>query len=133
MILLAALLALQGFTDIDPKAGKAPAAKVDIAPLEAKLGKWKGRWGYNDDKFVCETTQSSGDTAVDAVGCSALVACLGPEGQRLNSIAQGAGDDRSRAEEIQAIARKSAPCVADKRHAGLVALAQLRGFKGGAR
>jgi hypothetical protein len=129
MIILAALLALQGFSD----AGSAPQTKADISVLEAKLGKWKGRWGYNDDKFVCETTQSSGDSAVDSVGCSALVTCLGPEGQRLNAIAQGAGDDKTRAEEIQAIARKSAPCVAEKRHAGLIALAQLRDFKGGGR
>lgn len=138
MIILAALLAMQGFSDTAPVAAKAkapaahPAAKSapDIAPLEKKLATWKGRWGYNDAKFVCETTKSSGDSAVDSVGCRALVQCLGPEGQRLNAIAQGAGDDKTRADGIQAIVAKSAPCVADKRHDGLIALAQLRGFKG---
>jgi hypothetical protein len=127
MMMLAALLLMQGFTDIEPgKAATGPGP--DIAVLEAKLGKWKGRWGYNDDKFVCETTQSSGDSAVDSVGCSALITCLGPEGQRLNAIAQGAGSDKDRADGIQAIVHKSAPCVAEKRHSGLIALAQLRGF-----
>jgi len=129
MMILAALLALQGFSDV----GAAPQAKADISVLEAKLGTWKGRWGYNDDKFVCETTQSSGDSAVDSVGCSALITCLGPEGQRLNAIAQGAGNDKDRADEIQAIVRRSAPCVAEKRHDGLIALAQLRGYKEGIR
>ena len=129
MIILAALLALQGFSDT----GARPDTKVDISVLKTRLAKWKGRWGYHDDKFVCETTQSSGDSAVDSVGCGALISCLGPEGQRLNSIAQGAGNDKDRADEIQAIVRKSAPCVADKRHDGLIALAQLRGYKEGIR
>lgn len=125
MITLAALMLMQGFADTGAASGPTP----DIAVLEQKLGKWKGRWGFDDGKFVCQTTQSSGDSAVDSVGCSALIACLGPEGQRLNAIAQGAGDDKTRADEIQAIARKSAPCVAEKRHDGLIALAQLRDFK----
>jgi hypothetical protein len=143
MIILAALLAMQGFSDsavAAPKA-KAPVAHAaaktapvktapDIAPLEKKLAGWKGRWGYNDAKFVCETTKTTGDSAVDSVGCRALVQCLGPEGERLNAIAQGAGSDKDRADGIQAIVAKSAPCVAEKRHDGLIALAQLRGFKG---
>lgn len=140
MIMLAALLALQGFSDaaLAPAPGKSTAplsakAAPDIATLEQKLAGWKGRWGYNDDKFVCETRTSTGDSAVDAVGCRALVTCLGPEGQRLNAIAQGAGTDKDRADEIQAIVSRSAPCVADKRHDGLVALAQLRGYKEGIR
>lgn len=124
MITLAALMLMQGFADTGTAAGHKP----DTTVLEQKLGKWKGRWGFDNGKFVCQTTQSSGDSAVDSVGCSALIACLGPEGQRLNAIAQGAGDDRTRADEIQAIARKSAPCVADKRKSGLIALAELRGF-----
>lgn len=139
MIILAALLAMQGFSDsapVAPAKAKAPVAHAaaktapDIAPLEKKLAGWKGRWGYNDSKFVCETTKTTGDSAVDSVGCRALVQCLGPEGQRLNAIAQGAGSDKDRADGIQAIVAKSAPCVAEKRHDGLIALAQLRGFKG---
>jgi hypothetical protein len=73
MIILAALLAMQGFSDsavAAPKA-KAPVAHAaaksapvktapDIAPLEKKLAGWKGRWGYNDAKFVCETTKTTG-------------------------------------------------------------------------
>jgi hypothetical protein len=135
MIILAALLAMQGFSDSGLAKSKAPAHAAtqsgpDITTLEKKLAGWKGRWGYTDDKFVCQTTKTTGDSAVDSVGCRALVSCLGPEGQRLNTIAQGAGTDKDRADEIQAIVAKSAPCVADKRHEGLIALAELRGYKG---
>ncbi|WP_206242497.1 hypothetical protein [Novosphingobium terrae] len=140
MIVLAALLALQGFTADAGEAPKSAAqtmaqaanteAGSDLSALEKKLEVWKGRWGYNDGKFGCETRNSSGDSAVDSVGCQALMACLGPEEQRLNAIAQGAGDDKTRGSEMQAIVAKAQPCIAEKRHQGLIALAQLRNFGG---
>lgn len=140
MIVLAALLALQGFTADAGEAPKSAAETMsraaetnggaDLSELEKKLEVWKGRWGYNDGKFGCETRNTSGDSAVDSVGCQALMACLGPEEQQLNAIAQGAGDDRTRGAEMQAIVAKAQPCITEKRHQGLIALSQLRNFGG---
>ena len=50
-------------------------AEDDVVVLGRRLGTWRGRIVSNPLWTRCRTTQSTGDAAIDGVGCAAMSAC----------------------------------------------------------
>jgi len=60
-----------------PPVAEAPADN-EITVVANRLRDWRGTWRMNKGAVTCKTKRSTGDKAIDAIGCDAMVACIGP-------------------------------------------------------
>jgi hypothetical protein len=111
----------------------APAAAPAVEPpaseivvIGQRLKSWKGNWRTRQGKFECRTTRSTGDTAIDAIGCAALTTCIAPEAARFQAIAEARLAKADRNRQMTALMQTLIPCVERERQADIVALADAR-------
>ncbi len=105
-----------------------PPADNEITVLANRLRDWRGVWKMRDDRVTCRTKRSSGDKAVDAIGCSAMIDCIAPLIPDLKALD---ASDLPRAEaerQLSALldSAKVFDCVEERRDSGLAALAAQR-------
>lgn len=112
--------------------GAQPAAEApvdnEITVIANKLRDWRGRWRLDKGAVACKTTRSTGDKAIDAVGCEAMVACIGPLAPRfaeLEALRLGKDELARRANALLAEARVN-DCMSARHEAGVAALAAAR-------
>jgi hypothetical protein len=55
-----------------------PPAGDEIVVMANKLRDWRGTWRVRDGAVTCKTKRSTGDRAIDAIGCDAMVTCMTP-------------------------------------------------------
>lgn len=124
MSLLAAIVMLA-----TPAAAAAEAPPADASPIVVigqRLKDWRGTWGSKKGVLVCRTTRSTGDGEIDAIGCSALVACASPLVPQFQAIAAAKLSRRERERRLSAASQAMIPCLEREREAGIAALADRR-------
>jgi len=89
----------------------ADTVEQDIVVTANKLDRWRGKFSLPGEKFKCKTITSSGDKAIDPLGCAAIVQCLEPLRARIR-----ASDDTSLGTPAQLALKKAitdelGPCV----------------------
>ncbi len=102
-------------------------ADSEITVLARRLNSWRGDWRLKGDTIRCKTTRSTGDRAIDAIGCKAFVACLTPRVPELKNIEASRVDQQTRNAMLLGIMESSLPCIDEARRDGIAALAQGRG------
>lgn len=119
-MLLAFLLAAEPATAAMPP-------ENEIVVLAHKLQAWRGKLGAGrDGAMSCKTTKSTGDRAVDAIGCQALQTCLGPLQHELAAIAGADAPKDERRRRLDALAQAQLPCMERSHDEGLRALLARR-------
>ena len=100
----------------------APAAAFDtvdpdIVVTANKLDRWRGQFSLRGEKFKCKTTRSSGDKAIDPLGCAAIVQCLEPMRARIRASDDASQGADARLALKKAINEELGPCVGATRKA----------------
>ena len=121
MNLLAALLMAAA-----PAAAPVPAEAEEIVVIGERLKEWRGTWGSKKGVLACRTTRSTGDAAIDAVGCQALVSCASPMVPRFTAIAAAKLSKAERQRRMDAASQAMLPCLKEARESGIAALAAQR-------
>ncbi|MBX3593455.1 hypothetical protein [Sphingomonas sp.] len=130
MIFATALaLAAQAAPAPAPDATAAASAQDEIVVIGQRLKEWRGTWRLVGDKVACKTLKSTGDTAIDAIGCQAMLVCIGPEVPAIESLAAQAKDKVVFKQQLDAKLQTLVPCLDKARTAGIAGLAKERGRK----
>ncbi|WP_066482396.1 MULTISPECIES: hypothetical protein [unclassified Sphingomonas] len=98
----------------------------DIVVIGKRLGLWRGSFRIVKDKVRCKTRQSTGDRAIDAIGCDALVQCAGMLAPRLAATDTPALEPSVQATMKADVQRELGECVFEKRRDGIADLARRR-------
>ena len=100
----------------------APAVSDELVVIGNRLKGWKGRITPAGTGLRCVTTNSSGDAAVDRIGCGAMVTCFTRDRATLTAEASR----RRQAAEQSAAFRAMGACVRDYHDAATADLAERR-------
>lgn len=103
-----------------------PAAEVPIVVIARKLKDWRGGWRTRKGVYECRTTRSTGDAAIDALGCAAIDACVKPQVAAFQAIADSKVPKADRNRRMSDLATSLTPCMEQHRVAGIAALADAR-------
>ena len=137
MSILAALLLAQAATPaaVDP-AAPSPLPAFDTPPSEAvaeeilvigrKMAAWKGGVYKKDGRLACRIRESSGEDAVDAIRCGAMLRCFATEEAEFDRIAGLSLPTKERNRMMQALAQTLTPCLDAAHDAGMRFLAESR-------
>ena len=109
-----------------PPADLDPRIAAQVPEIAAKLKGWQGQWGAVGDKLACRTVKTTGDDAIDMIGCAALVECVTPAFPALKTIADGADTPDVKKSKISAKLATLNPCLSEKRGLGIARLAVQR-------
>ena len=103
----------------------------EIVVIGRKLESWRGSWRLRDGAVTCKTRRSTGDKAIDALGCDAMVACIGPLAPRFAEIEASKVDKTEMQRQADALLKdaKIGDCLTARREAGIAALAAARRSK----
>lgn len=127
MLLLVAPIALAATEPV----AEVPPPENEITVIANKLRDWRGRWRLRKGAITCKNTRSTGDKAIDAIGCDALVKRLTPLAPQfvvLETAKLSKEETAARAGAIQDEA-KAWECVTDRRSDGIAALVAARRSK----
>lgn len=108
-----------------------PPVENEITVIAKKLRSWRGRWKFSGDAVTCKTKRSTGDKAIDAIGCDAMVQCIAPIAPQFDAIENSKlpKDEKNRRANALLQEARIGECVSAKRDAGIAALAQHRRSK----
>lgn len=98
----------------------------EIVVIGRKLDDWKGGIYKKDGQLTCRIEQSSGDQAIDALRCAAMVKCYSPRVDELDRIASGDATRKARVAKMQAVAEEVKPCLESTEQEGIRLLAKAR-------
>jgi hypothetical protein len=117
-MIVAMVLAMQ---DAPPEA---PPAEIVV--IGTRLKAWRGSFRSHGGRISCRTTKSTGDAAIDAIGCDSMVACLDPVAVQFDALAEATRDKAERARRLDALLQTRVPCLNETRQAGIARLAAER-------
>jgi hypothetical protein len=108
-----------------------PPAQNEITVIANKLRDWRGNWRMRKGALSCKTTRSTGDKAVDALGCDAMVACIAPIAPQIDAIDVKKVGKEAAQQQVNGLfeATKVYDCMFARREAGIAALAAARRSK----
>jgi hypothetical protein len=108
-----------------------PPVDNEIEVIGRRLREWRGRWKFSGDAVTCKTKRSTGDKAIDAIGCDAMVQCIAPIAPQFDAIETSKlpKDEMNRRGNALLQEARIGECVAAKREAGIAALAEQRRSK----
>lgn len=105
----------------------APAAPADeIVVIGERLKAWRGKFGTKKGVASCRTTKSTGDKEIDAIGCSALSACIAPHVAQMQAIADMKLPKAERNRRLTDAMQPVGACVVEKRSDAIAELAARR-------
>jgi len=102
--------------------------KDEIVVLGTKMKQWKARVQSSRGKVTCITQISSGDPAVDAIGCSAMSTCIERSLPRLLASADKRRSSAERKALNAAVTEEIKTCTSAQHETLLAALAERRFF-----
>lgn len=110
----------------------APATRAEHATaIGEQLKTWRASWRTRAGKTTCVTTRSSGDIAIDAVGCASLTACADQHTPRVIALARDkAITAAARKSASQALNAEFAKCMTARRDTLIADLAEKRAAAG---
>lgn len=101
----------------------------DIVVIGERLKEWRGKFRVRNGRVTCKTVKSTGDRAVDAIGCDAMVACLAPVSPQFEAVANTVIDPRERDQKLNALLETLHGCLTETRRAGIESLVARRRAK----
>lgn len=107
-----------------------PPADNEIEVIGNRLREWRGKWKTRKGVVSCKTTRSTGNKAIDAIGCDAMVQCIAPVAQQWAALdAKLPKDEINRRANAMLEEARIGDCVSAKREAGIAELAADRRSK----
>lgn len=108
-----------------------PPVDTEITVIANKLRDWRGNWRLRKGAVSCKTTRSTGDKAVDALGCDAMVACIAPIAPQIDAIDVKKVGKEAAQQQVNGLfeAARVSDCLTARREAGIAALAAARRSK----
>lgn len=108
-----------------------PPVENEITVIANKLRDWHGSWRLRKGAVTCKTRRSTGDKAIDAIGCDAMVACFGPLAPRFAEIEASKASKEELSRRANALMAETGvyDCLSTKREAGIAALVSARRSK----
>lgn len=105
-----------------------PSVEVarDIVVIGNKLKDWRARVYEKRGKMLCDTRASSGDKAIDAIGCTAMATCLTELRPRLIASADRKRPATERKALNAAVAKDLGTCTTGRRDTLIADLAERR-------
>lgn len=106
-----------------------PAAEPAEAPIVVigrKLDNWRGRMERRRGNYVCRTLKSSGDKAIDAIGCQATLTCFAPMHPEVEALVALKLPKDEQKRRLQALIDGRVPCVKTTRGDLIAELAEKR-------
>lgn len=108
-------------------AALAPAAEQEIVVIGRKLEKdWRGSLKKTKGRLVCRTLKSTGDKAIDAIGCGAMLTCTHKIEPQMDALATGRLEPAERRRRMDAVVQTTVPCITDYRASAIARLAAAR-------
>lgn len=102
------------------------APPAEIVVIGTRLKDWRGTFRSRAGRITCRTTKSTGDAAIDALGCDTMVACLDPVAAQFDAVAEATKDKAERARRLDALLQTRVPCLNETRRAAIARLAAER-------
>jgi hypothetical protein len=108
-----------------------PAVENEITVVANRLRDWEGRWKLRKSAITCKTTRSTGDKAIDTIGCDALVQCLTPLAPQFSALEKAELSQEETTARARALHEEAKvwECVADRRSGSIAALVAARRSK----
>lgn len=109
-----------------------PAAELpvenEIVVMGNKLRDWRGNVKLRNGAVTCKTKRSTGDKAIDAIGCDAMIQCFAPIAPQFAALEGGklTKDEMNRQADDLLKKAGTGDCLSAKREAGITALAAQR-------
>ena len=113
-------LAMQFATD----AKTAPSDEILVIAQKQKY--WRGYLKYKQDIPSCKTKRSTGDKAIDQIGCDAMIACFPKHRDALSRLVQQYKKQSAFNEAAKPIYAEMGKCVVSNRDQGISELADKR-------
>jgi hypothetical protein len=102
------------------------AAEAPIVVIGRKLQAWRGRLTKSGGDYRCRTVKSTGDAAIDGLGCHALSTCMIPIQPQMEAILADKQDQRARQQRLQVLLDAQIPCMKSTRADLIAELANAR-------
>jgi hypothetical protein len=108
-----------------------PPVENEITVIGNRLRDWRGKWKVRKGVPKCKTTRSTGDKAIDAIGCNAMTVCMAPIIPQWEAIHDAKLSRSELKSQINAlmVSANVGVCVRDTRKAGIDALIAERRSK----
>ena len=103
-----------------------PGPDSEIVVIANKLKTWRGNLRQVDGELVCRTRKSTGDGAVDAIGCDAMVACYAPLRPQMDAIAASDLRSAEKRRRMEAATQSALPCLETYHDSAIERLAAQR-------
>lgn len=107
-------------------ASPAPEVAREITVIGKKLKGWKGGVSKVGGRMVCKTSKSSGDRALDAIRCGAMLSCLKPLEPRIDALMGSTRPAGEKRRGFQAMLTGIEPCLETYSADAVARLAQDR-------
>lgn len=104
-------LALLAAAPAMPVAPPATDVSREIVVIAKQMRGWKGGVSKVNGRMVCRTNQSSGDKALDAIRCGAMLTCMKPLEPRIDALMASDRSRREKRDGFDAMAKSAEPCV----------------------
>lgn len=88
-----------------------PAVAEEIVVIARKAKEWKGGVSKVGGRMICKTGKSSGDKAIDAINCGAMLTCLKPLEPRIDALMTSAQSTADKRRGFNAILSGITPCM----------------------
>lgn len=100
----------------------------EITVVANRLRDWRGSWRLKKGAVTCKTKSSTGDKAIDAIGCDAMVACVTPLAPRFAELEASGLPKKDLTSRASALMTEEGvyDCLFTKRQAGIAALVAAR-------
>ena len=109
-----------------------PTDGQDVVVVGERLKGWSGKVSYTLGVQRCATTRSTGDRAIDRIGCRVLTDCFVQRQPRISAAAKDAGGDAERRRALMApIYTDMKECLIARRAALVAELVGSRRRKAG--
>lgn len=101
-----------------------PEVAQAIVVTRRKLKTWKGGVSKVGGKMVCKTRKSSGDKALDAIRCGAMLTCFKTAEPRIDTLMSSKLPAREKKLTLERIGTELVPCIEDYEDAAVLRLAR---------
>lgn len=125
MSLLALLVAAAPAAAVTP-GYSTPEVAQEIVVMGKKLKTWKGGVSKVGGQMVCKTRQSSGDRALDAIRCGAMLSCMKPLEPRIDALMGSAAATAEKKRNFSALIAGVPQCAEKAEESAVARLAEDR-------
>jgi lipopolysaccharide biosynthesis regulator YciM len=97
-----------------------------IVVIGQRMRAWRGAIAKVNGTMTCRTQKSSGDAAIDAIRCNAMLSCVGPLAPQMDAIMVSKAKRREKDKQATALTTTAVPCMEANHEKAVAALAAIR-------